>query len=275
MPLDMDVVRIARIASREVASVEPEVVSKCRQKAFTLVELLVVIGIISLLVALLLSAVMTARRQAYTVICASNAGNLAKAFMAYSYDWNGFPPVLTDGNYNWTHSDVMGRYVGYFYVGSVGYYSTGLVCPEDVGSVRSYSMNFWASSCVDPNHRPFAPTYGEFWGPSAKPISQLLLVLDAYSSSSHGAGWNHTPPHVGLRGNTPGQRFGALGGVQPFRLPSRIFATTQIEFRHGTANSPRVNLAFADGHVKSFTQEELVRPDGTLTGEAYWCPSDQ
>lgn len=61
-------------------------------KAFTLVELLVVIGIIAILVAILLPALGKARRQANSLVCSANLRSLHQAMMNYSAQWNGWIP---------------------------------------------------------------------------------------------------------------------------------------------------------------------------------------
>ena len=68
-----------------------------RRNAFTLVELLVVIGIIAILVALLLPALNRARQQAYSVQCLSNLKSIGQACFLYAAENKGFyPPARVD-----------------------------------------------------------------------------------------------------------------------------------------------------------------------------------
>ena len=78
-----------------------------RQRGFTLVELLVVIGIIAVLISILLPALTRARRSAYTLQCSSNMRQLSMAMLMYINDNKGrFPaaeffPIDNAYPYGW------------------------------------------------------------------------------------------------------------------------------------------------------------------------------
>jgi prepilin-type N-terminal cleavage/methylation domain-containing protein len=117
-----------------------------RRKAFTLVELLVVIGIIALLISILLPALSKARESANRTACLSNVKQITLAFIMYTGENKGsFPfcalaatPQLSEDWVWWTKSAI--PYIGEHGIGpylklSPDNYKV-LICPSDTTTFR-------------------------------------------------------------------------------------------------------------------------------------------
>jgi prepilin-type N-terminal cleavage/methylation domain-containing protein/prepilin-type processing-associated H-X9-DG protein len=269
--------------------------------AFTLIELMVVVGIIAILIGLLMPSLISARKTARTIQCASNVRQITMALTNYSIEFRGaFPPNSAQIDQYWFNADIIGRYIKSAVPMIDNTVAGGvLVCPGDLdGAIRSYSMNLFASSYVSTPvvaaiEGPNPP--GKLFKAGAKDSSHLILVIESFSS------WEapgHEPQEVtgpmvgyvsnaiiGFWANPPAERFGAGGGV-PFpggRFGDELKCQVAY-FRHRNQKTNRlitdaygrVNIGFLDGHVATLRHDELAdfeKVKSTFT--AMWSPIDR
>jgi len=109
-------------------------VNHANRLGFSLVELLVVIGIIALLIGILLPGLGKAREQASSVNCKSNMRQVGLQLLIYSQHWNGymFPPDRGDDK------PLAERLPNFVFV-PARYDPPELICPSDVEPVNRHS----------------------------------------------------------------------------------------------------------------------------------------
>lgn len=148
---------------RQFPGIQREVMR--HRKGFTLVELLVVIGIIALLISILLPSLAKARASAAAVVCGSNMRQMGAAMTMYANEnRNALPYAWFSNNQLDQHVSWDGAIQSYLGYPVADYYNWWgpiqrkvLLCPSDIADhsrpnfyFRSYAMTYSSDTYINP-----------------------------------------------------------------------------------------------------------------------------
>jgi prepilin-type N-terminal cleavage/methylation domain-containing protein len=221
-----------------------------RRVGFTLVELLVVIGIIAVLIAILLPALQKAREQANSVKCMSNMRQLGMATAMYVVEnKNLYLPgyQIPEATDNYPNGDAI------WYAWLPGKYLKGnpgvTICPSDRNLInQTPRKRFYETGISDVQfsyfHNLDMPRKGlPVYAPPSTPVKNAF--------------WN---PRM-LKGVKNSSRliiFGEVNNMTTGNIAYLSFRSIDSAFRFDHRGNKYQSLCFADGHAEQMAREEIM-----------------
>lgn len=245
---------------------------------FTLVELLVVIGIIALLISILLPSLNKAREQAQMVSCLSNERQIIMAMIQYTMDYKGQLPMY--GHYYATNSEDPQMYWWITlapYISSEGKYagSNFMRCPSDRDPTRNFTYGVhygkipyapFTYSAVPGSNQALDPGYG-----GSKKITQVgpgtFLLGDKRHVQIGGGGDAaiYTPNHIW----TLNRDYDDDGVMDSNADALGILPNPQNPYNHADPrHGGSINFAFADGSARPVKVRDFANNKDDIWGVA-------
>ena len=231
----------------------------CRRRAFSLAELLVVIGIIAVLLTILLPALSRAREQARVVVCAGNERQIYQAMCLYASVNRGVLPIpaaLDDPKFPNFAMQIDGAGLYNYADGALWPYIRGgpdvrqriFLCPSD-GPDRRVTAQGGGQILNRGPARNFSYNFNSYLrgtqtGPTVLTNRGLLPVWTGIKLSSI-AGSEHKL--LLLEANDPRDAYNTIVS------PEGEGNSGLLSHRH----FERANQCFADGHVELFDDNSL------------------
>lgn len=228
--------------------------SRVQRAGFTLVELLVVISIVSLLVAILLPTLASARESSRAIRCSANLQQIGIAITNYSYDYRDYlPPVrdiaLDDTTWDWALRTYLNIRNASSDPATIGYYCQSEdippTNPQIARATRSYGYNSGIGTLT--SNGKYSRTFSEFT--RAAKTSRLLLAGDMGISTMN----NHA---VGRRFNSNLTPY-KTDEIYRYNNSNNVVETAEATMRHG--NGQTMNVLYIDGHVERRGDAYLLR----------------
>lgn len=225
---------------------------------FTLIELMVVIGIISLLISMLMPSLSRARQQAKATVCLARLNEIMKLTVAYSNQFEfQLPPLMYEGRYPRAAGAPIPpggppppRHGWAEALYRITYDDTDFSFERDYPVQRNEENRFGLFVCADAepradnsgHYRPYELSWGR--GSLDRVRAKMPLLMDANPRVVH--------PADLLRSDIPREHVAGLAGE------------AYVDERHyGGAN-----FAFNDGHAeRSTTLREALAADWDLNPE--------